>query len=535
MIVIPPKPETERARAIQRQLRVAAYCRVSTDDEEQLTSYEAQRNYYTDKIMSNPAWTMAGLFADEGITGTSATKRPEFQRMIRKCRQNKIDMILTKSISRFARNTLDSLRYIRALKELGIAVVFEEQNINTLESDSEMIITMLSAFAQSESETISANVTWGKRQAMREGRTSAFVRDLYGYRKDESGKLIVIPEEAETVRSIFQQYLAGASVRMITDSLEERQIPTISGKTSWSNGVVRNMLKNEKYCGDVLLQKTYRTDCISRKVVKNTGDIPMYLIQNNHEAIIDRETFDAVQAETARRAAAKSPSSKRASTGMGSYTSKYALSDRLVCGECGTLFQRCTWKRKTMTRIVWRCISRVDYGSRYCHNSPTLDEEPLQRSILAAINSSMSPKCELIDEVTEALRIELAVKRADRATVEDIDRKIKAREQEFQYLFDSMQDSEDITERAKDFQRITEELAELKVEKERYLELEKDENAAAKRLDTAVDVLESSSSKITEWDESMIRQLVDMVKVVSADKLIVYLRGGVEIEQEMLW
>ena len=220
---------------------------------------------------------------------------------------------------------------------------------------------------------------------------------------------------------------------------------------------------------------------------------------------------------------------------MGSYTSKYALSDRLVCGECGTLFQRCTWKRKTMTRIVWRCISRVDYGSRYCHNSPTLDEEPLQRSILAAINSSMSPKCELIDEVTEALRIELAVKRADRATVEDIDRKIKAREQEFQYLFDSMQDSEDITERAKDFQRITEELAELKVEKERYLELEKDENAAAKRLDTAVDVLESSSSKITEWDESMIRQLVDMVKVVSADKLIVYLRGGVEIEQEMLW
>jgi len=181
VIVIPPKPEAVQANAVKRQLRVAAYCRVSTDDEEQLTSYEAQQNYYTDKIMTNPDWTMAGIFADEGITGTSAKKRPEFLRMIRKCRQKKIDLVLVKSISRFARNTVDCLNYIRALRELGIAIIFEKENINTLESDSEMLITMMGAFAQAESESISQNVRWGKRQAMREGKAIIQYKRLYGY------------------------------------------------------------------------------------------------------------------------------------------------------------------------------------------------------------------------------------------------------------------------------------------------------------------------------------------------------------------
>ena len=183
VITIPAKPEMQRNQAVQRQLRVAAYCRVSTDDEEQLTSYEAQQVYYTDKIMTNPKWTMAGIFADEGITGTSARKRPEFLRMVRQCKQKKIDVILVKSISRFARNTVDCLNYIRILKALGIAVIFEKENINTLESDSEMIITMMGAFAQAESESISQNVRWGKRQAMREGKAGIQFKNLYAYRK----------------------------------------------------------------------------------------------------------------------------------------------------------------------------------------------------------------------------------------------------------------------------------------------------------------------------------------------------------------
>ena len=326
VITIPAKPEVARWQAVQRQLRVAAYCRVSTNSKEQLTSYEAQQNYYTDKIMTNREWTMAGIFADEGITGTSARKRPEFLKMIRLCKQKKIDIVLTKSISRFARNTVDCLNYIRALRELGIAVIFEKENINTLEADSEILITMLGAFAQAESESISANVRWGKRQAMREGKTIIQYNRLYAYEKGEDGKPKIIQEQADVVRSIYDQYLSGASLRMIKDRLEAEQIPNVTGGSQWTITAIRSILTNEKYCGDVLLQKTYISDCISRKVIRNTGQLPMYLVQNHHEGIVERKTFDAVQAEMARRSAGKSPSKKNAPTGMTSYASKYALS-----------------------------------------------------------------------------------------------------------------------------------------------------------------------------------------------------------------
>ncbi len=238
VITIPANPELVRSKAVQRQLRVAAYCRVSTDSEEQLTSYEAQKNYYTDKIMTNPSWTMAGIFADEGITGTSATKRPEFLRMIRKCRQKKIDLVLVKSISRFARNTVDCLNYMRALRELGIAIIFEEQNINTLENDSELLITMLGAVAQGESESISENVKWGIRQAMREGKAAIQYKRLYAYEKGEDGKPRIIPEQAEVVRRIYDSFLAGQSLRMIKDMLERKASPPSaavrSGPLRWS-------------------------------------------------------------------------------------------------------------------------------------------------------------------------------------------------------------------------------------------------------------------------------------------------------------
>lgn len=200
---------------------MAAYCRVSTKEEDQANSYEVQKEYYTDKIMSNTAWTMAGIFADKGITGTSAKKREDFMRMIRHCRQKKIDVILTKSVSRFSRNTVDCLYYIRALKQLGIAVIFEKENINSLEEDSELRITLSGAFAQSESESISANVTWGKRRAMETGKVSIQYKKLYGYRKGEDGQPEIIPEQAEIVRWLYERYLTGASLRMIKDELEQ--------------------------------------------------------------------------------------------------------------------------------------------------------------------------------------------------------------------------------------------------------------------------------------------------------------------------
>ena len=295
VIKIPAKPEATRQTEARRQLRVAAYCRVSTKEEDQANSYEVQKEYYTDKIMSNTAWTMAGIFADKGITGTSAKKREDFMRMIRHCRQKKIDVILTKSVSRFSRNTVDCLYYIRALKQLGIAVIFEKENINSLEEDSELRITLSGAFAQSESESISANVTWGKRRAMEAGKVSIQYKKLYGYRKGKDGQPEIIPEQAEIVRWLYERYLTGASLRMIKDELEQQGVKCFEDSPEWTISRIRSILQNEKYCGDVLMQKTFRQDFINRKAIKNTGQLPMYLIENHHEGIVSRDDFIAVQ------------------------------------------------------------------------------------------------------------------------------------------------------------------------------------------------------------------------------------------------
>ncbi len=535
VITIPAKPEVARRQAIHRQLRVAAYCRVSTDDEEQLTSYEAQQNYYTDKIMTNREWTMAGIFADEGITGTSARKNvPEFLKMIRLCKQKKIDIVLTKSISRFARNTVDCLNYIRALRELGIAVIFEKENINTLEADSEILITMLGAFAQAESESISANVRWGKRQAMREGKTIIQYNRLYAYEKGEDGKPKIIQEQADVVRSIYEQYLSGASLRMIKDRLETEQIPNVTGGSQWTITAIRSILTNEKYCGDVLLQKTYISDCISRKVIRNTGQLPMYLVQNHHEGIVERKTFDAVQAEMARRSAGKSPSKKNAPTGMTSYASKYALSERLVCGECGTLYRRCTWSKQGRKRIVWRCVSRLDYGTKYCHNSPTLDEELLQRAILAAINSVMSQKSTLIRQITSAMEMELAPVPGESMSLADIERRLGELNDQTRELVAESARAEDATACTAQLRAIMNEAAVLK-EKRAFIEEQRQSNAQAlRRIEDAAAAMAQASTHISEWDEALIRQLVDTVKVNSAEKITVFLRGGVQVEQDMI-
>ena len=533
VVVIPAKPELVQSQTVRRQLRVAAYCRVSTDDEEQLTSYEAQQHYYTDKIMTNHEWTMAGIFADEGITGTSARKRPEFLKMIRQCRQKKIDVILTKSISRFARNTVDCLHYIRLLKELGIAVIFEKENINTLESDSEILITLLGAFAQSESESISANVRWGKRQAMREGKVSIQYEKLYGFQRGEDRKPEIIPEQAKVVAEIYRRYLAGASYRMIQDWLREEQIPNKSGKLEWSIHGIRNILTNEKYCGDVLCQKTFTQDCISKKVVRNTGQLPMYLIQNHHEGIVDRKTFDAVQTEMARRNAGKSPSKKTAPTGRTTYTSKYSLSERLVCGECGTLYRRCTWTRNGEKRVVWRCVSRLDYGKKYCHNSPTLDEAPLQQAILAVLNTAMADKNSLIRQITAAMETELIPFPGGTMSLGDIECRLRVLEQQFQTLLEKATD--DPAAYGGQFKEILDEQTFLKEKRSVILANNNEQAKANQRIMDAAQTLENASPYITEWDESAVRQLVETVKILSKDEVAVTLKGGIEICQKIMY
>ena len=533
VICIPAKPEV--VRASKRQLRVAAYCRVSTDDEEQLTSYEAQKNYYTDKIMTNKEWTMAGIFADEGITGTSARKRPEFLRMIRQCKQGKIDIVLTKSISRFARNTVDCLNYVRALKELGIAVIFEKENMNTLEIDSEILITMLGAFAQSESESISANVRWGIRQAMKEGKATIQYKYLYGYRRGDDGKPEIIPDQAEVVRKIYDLFLSGTPVRGIQEYLNTNSVPNINGEPKWARSAIDSILTNEKYCGDVLLQKTYIDDCINKKVKKNTGQLPMYLVQNHHEGIISRETFDAAQAELARRSAGKSPSKKNAPTGRSRYSSKYALSDRLYCGECGTRYQRCTWRnRDGSKRIVWRCVSRVDYGSKYCHDSPTLDEEPLHRAILAAINSAVKNKDNIVYNLKAAMEKELAPVAGQQLSLSEIDNQLERLNTEFSKVLAEASESGDQAAYSDRFRDIMQKQTALKAQRDEIQRMLAESGKAAAHIEQCRQAAETTPATITEWDEALIRQVVESVTVETCNEVIVALKSGASIHQELM-
>lgn len=532
VIIIPAKQELAENRTIKRQLRVAAYCRVSTDDEEQLTSYEAQQTYYTDKIMTNPDWTMAGIYADEGITGTKATKRPEFLKMIRKCKQKKIDLILVKSISRFARNTVDCLNYIRTLKSLGIAVIFEKENINTLNEDSEMLTTIMGAFAQAESESISQNVKWGVRQAMKEGRVSIRYKNLYAYDEGEDGQPKIIESEAAVIRRINDEFLSGRSLPMIKDGLEADKILTPKGGNVWAVSAIRNLLKNEKYCGDVLMQKTFKTDPISGKTKRNTGQLPMYLIQDHHPAIISRDTYNAVQAEFARRTSGKAPSTKLAPTGQACYSAKYALTGIVICGECGNQYRRCVWNKRGQKRPVWRCSSRIDYGSKYCHKSPTIYEVPLKAAILDAINLVMSDKKVLIQQIEDAMRMELIPFPGGTMSAGDIERKIKELEAEFQDLFEEAQkEPGGYMKYTEEFQRITNDISELKNKKSLLMEKQQSDSAANKRIQDAVRLLNNSSAEVTEWDEGMIRQLVDYVKVLAEDRVLICLRGGIEVER----
>lgn len=472
--------------------------------------------------------------ADEGITGTSAQKRPEFLRMICQCRQKKIDLILTKSVSRFARNTVDSLKYVRILKELGIAVFFEEQNINTLDADNEMLLTIHSAFSQAESETMSSRVKWGKREAMREGKAIIQYNRLYGYRRGDNNKPEIIPEQAEVVRRIYQQYLTGASLRMIQDTLEGEQVLNVAGKPEWSLNVIRNILTSEKYCGDVLMQKTYISDCISRKTIRNNGQLPKYLLPDHHEAIVDRQTFDAVQAEMARRSAGRSPSRKNAPTGRTSYASKYALSERLVCGECGTLYRRCVWAKRGKKRTVWRCVSRLDYGTKYCHNSPSLDEEPLQRAILTAINSVMRNREDMALQIAGAMELQLLSVPGQTISLADIQRRIEMLESQFNALLEQAAEQMDGQDHMVEFQSITSEIAALKEQRMR-LEAQRTSNTAAiQRMSTAASLLSEAPPELTVWDETVIRQVVDTVKVVSENQIVVYLQGGAAVTQEIV-
>lgn len=529
IVVIPAKSRDEIKQTTR--LKVAAYCRVSTDQEEQESSYEAQISYYTEKIGKNTEWQMAGIFADEGITGTQAKKRPEFLKMIRLCRQGKIDMILTKSLSRFARNTVDSLKYIRDLKALGIAIVFEKENINTLETDTEMMLTIMSCFAQAESESISKNVSWGIRQSFKNGNVPMQYARLLGYRKGADGNAEIVPEEAEIVKEIFSQYLDGSSMEQIADRLSKKGLTTKGSGSPYRKIVIQRILTNEKYTGDALLQKTYITDCITKKSRKNNGELPMYLVKNHHEPIISRADFNRVQEEMARRSAKRVIANKLTKSEQGKYSAKYALSELLICGECGSHYRRVTWTAKGFKEIKWRCINRIQYGKKKCHSSPTVDEQPLHKAIMSAINEF----CEIKDDVAKALR---------ESITEVLDPNLNGSVQAAQQRIDELAHNIDeliklatVPETAQsamsDIEKFSEEMKTLR----EFIETEKAKQMTAQRgsaeLDVILERLENEDFTMTEYNDVAVRQLIEKVTVENKDTITVTFKGGFEVRKDL--
>lgn len=519
--VIPAKVQTTENRDKYHQLRVAAYCRVSTEQEEQQNSYQVQIAYYTDLINRKKEWTLAGVFADEGISGTQTKKRTEFNRMIRMCKKKKIDLVITKSISRFARNTVDCLEYVRQLKDLGIGVIFEKENINTLKMTSEFMIALYGSFAQAESESISKNVSWGKEKAFREGKVPFQYKKLLGYRKGADGKPEIVPEEAETVRSIFNLYLDGYTLLNIAQILMAQKITTANGKSEWTKSAIQSILKNEKYVGDALLQKTFTSDCITHKIVKNHGERPMYLVTDHHEPIIDRDTYNRVQQELARRSSKRKVSDKTI-TEQGKYSSKYALTELLICGKCGTPYRRTTWTSRGKKLIVWRCISRLEHGKRYCPDSPTIKEEQLHKAIVRAINNYYS--CG--NDVEKILKANIS-NVLECHGQEEID---KARSDLISLIATGGCDEDKLDS---EFEKLYEEEQSLS---ERLAMLKSKNQTSAEtqaKLDKIIDMIEHEKFELETFDNVLIRKLIECVKVLSKAEILVIFKGGYEVREKI--
>lgn len=532
-VIEPTISVQETVNSTYRAIRVAAYCRVSTKQEEQLNSYENQVKHYTDRINAEPGWILEGIYADKGITGTSYKKRDEFNRMIRRCKQGKIDMIIVKSIARFARNTVDCLKFVRMLRDLGVDVYFEEQGIHSNQPGAEFYITIYGCIAQSESENISANVRWGKAQSAKEGNVPFHYKNFLGYRKGADGKPEIDPDEAEIVRFIYDRFLAGDSLGGIAQKLEDLQIPSPSGKSKWQFSTIQSILTNEKYKGDAIINKTYIKDCISKKVMINNGDRPKYYVENNHPAIIDSLTFSRVQEEIARRNSKKKVKQKGSKTEQGRYSSKYALTELLVCGECKTPYRRCTWTISGQKKIVWRCISRLDFGKKYCHNSPSIEESLLHRAIMRAIMDTALKN----SDVLKMLKLHIGMG-FEENTTEDNALNIQVRIAEIDAEFKAMlsgvsSDTVDAFDDEKASALIMEK-TELQKQLEQLQEIQQKRINTKHRLDDIYTILDGLKNRPMEYDDQMVRQILECVTVDSKEQITVIFIGGLKIKQSLL-
>lgn len=369
----------------KKKRKVAGYARVSTDHDDQFTSYEAQIDYYTNYIKGRDDWEFVNVYTDEGISGTGIKKRIGFQNMIEDALAGKIDLIVTKSVSRFARNTVDSLTTIRKLKDHGVECYFEKENIWTFDGKGELLITIMSSLAQEESRSISENCTWGQRKRFADGKVTVPFHRFLGYDRGPNGELVVNPEEAETVRRIYRLFLQGLTYNGIAKQLTSDGVKTPGGKDAWSISTVKSILSNEKYKGDALLQKSYTVDYLTKKTKVNEGEIPQYYVEGDHEAIIAPETFDLVQREM-----------KKRGNGIMYHSGVHVFSSKIRCGQCGSFYGSKVWHSNSKYRkTVWRCNHKYDGGNK-C-TTPAIDDSGVKTAFLSAMNKLLETKSEVIE------------------------------------------------------------------------------------------------------------------------------------------
>lgn len=537
--VIPPQVIYDKhVRVEQKKLRVAAYCRVSTLLEQQEGSYEAQVNYYTEKINDNANWKLVGVFADDGKSATMTKKRDDFNAMIDACMAGKIDLVLTKSVSRFARNTVDSLQYIRKLKSKNIPVIFEKEGVNTMDNSGELLITILSSQAQEESRNISENTRWGVVRRFENGIISVNHKKFLGYTKDHEGNLVVVPEQAVIVKRIYREYLEGKSLIQIAKGLEADCIKTVTGLSTWNTGTIERMLSNEKFCGDACMQKTYTIDFLTKKRVKNKGYVPQYYVEDNHEAIIPKELFHLTQVEKSRRAslnkAAVSRKDNKEKKEKSKYSSKYILTELMTCAECGHSYRRQVWSKYGQKSAVWRCEDRLKQGnSSRCINSPTLKEEQIHEAIMKAINKIVENNGEFIDTFRENV-IRVIGNYSTRGVETEYDELINNLQKQMMKLIEENAKLGVISEAFDDdYKSLSEQINSLKMAK---IEIVKTRNLAesyANRVKELDKTISTVNPHVREFDQDLVKRLIQSIKVHKGFKVTIQFHSGIVMTEDV--
>ena len=506
------------AVSVPKQRRVAGYARVSTEKEEQQSSYETQVDYYTKYIKERPDWDFVFVYTDEGISATNTKKRDGFNQMIKDALDGKIDLIITKSVSRFARNTVDSLTAVRKLKAANIEIYFEKENIWTFDAKGELLITIMSSLAQEESRSISENVTWGWRKRIADGKVSMSYGQFLGYAKGTDGTPQIVPEEAEIVRLIYTMFLQGKTPTAIAKHLTAQGIPTPGGKERWQCNVVESILTNEKYKGDALLQKTFTTDFLTKKMKPNEGEVPQFYVTDSHDGIINAEDFDMVQAEFARRRA------------LGrSYNCMSCFSAKLVCGDCGGFFGSKVWhSTDKYRRVIWQCNSKFKNDEK-C-TTPHLTEDEIKERFIRAWNDMQDITDEVILECrlaltelfdSDAIDDEIAAKNAEAEVLIEMNRKHIAKNAstaQDQKTYKKRQD-----ELVSKYNAVAKRIDELKTEKEKR-------KMQRTVLTAFVDTMEQQRESLTEFDESLWLAVVEKATVYNGGRIVFILMNGTEIE-----